>query len=75
MSDRALIVFLKHPEPGAVKTRLVPALGAETAAAVYRVMAEEVLRGRFGEGGTIRIRKGEGTALEFEAAEPVEAPS
>ena len=44
MSDRALIVFLKHPEPGTVKTRLVPALGVDTAAAVYRALAEEVLR-------------------------------
>ncbi|HSC70461.1 MAG TPA: AAA family ATPase, partial [Candidatus Methylomirabilis sp.] len=42
---------------------------------VEDALAEEVLKGRFGEGGTIRIRKGEGTALEFEAAEPVEAPS
>lgn len=43
MSERALIVFLKHPEPGAVKTRLAPALGAETAAALYRALTEEVL--------------------------------
>jgi rSAM/selenodomain-associated transferase 1 len=43
VSDRALIVFLKYPEPGAVKTRLASALGAETAAALYRVLAEEVL--------------------------------
>ncbi len=43
MSERALIVFLKHPKPGAVKTRLAPALGAETAAALYRALAEEVL--------------------------------
>jgi ATP-dependent Clp protease ATP-binding subunit ClpC len=42
---------------------------------VEDALAEEVLRGRFGEGGTIRVRKGEGTILEFEAAEPVEAPS
>jgi ATP-dependent Clp protease ATP-binding subunit ClpC len=42
---------------------------------VEDALAEEVLKGRFGEGGTIRIRKGEGTALEFEVAEPVEAPS
>jgi ATP-dependent Clp protease ATP-binding subunit ClpC len=42
---------------------------------VEDALAEEVLKGRFGEGGTIRIRKGEGTVLEFEAAEPVEAPS
>lgn len=43
MSD-ALIVFLKHPTPGRVKTRLAAALGAEDAAAVYRVLAEEVMR-------------------------------
>jgi rSAM/selenodomain-associated transferase 1 len=39
-----LIVFLKHPEPGTVKTRLAPALGHEIAAALYRALAEEVLR-------------------------------
>lgn len=44
MTEQALIVFLKHPEPGRVKTRLIPALGKETAAELYRVMAEEVLR-------------------------------
>lgn len=44
MSDQTLMVFLKHPRPGAVKTRLVPALGAQTAAELYRVLAEEVLR-------------------------------
>jgi rSAM/selenodomain-associated transferase 1 len=44
VSDRALIVFVKHPEPGSVKTRLAAALGSETAAALYRVLAEEVLK-------------------------------
>lgn len=43
MTD-ALIVFLKHPTPGRVKTRLAAALGAEDAAAVYRAMAEELMR-------------------------------
>jgi rSAM/selenodomain-associated transferase 1 len=43
VSDRALIVFLKHPEAGKVKTRLAPALGAGTAAALYRALCEEVL--------------------------------
>jgi ATP-dependent Clp protease ATP-binding subunit ClpC len=42
---------------------------------VEDALAEEVLKGRFGEGGIIRIRKGEGAMLHFEAAEPVEAPS
>ena len=40
----ALVVFLKYPRPGLVKTRLVPTLGAESAAELYRVLAEEVLR-------------------------------
>jgi rSAM/selenodomain-associated transferase 1 len=51
-----LIVFLKHPEPGAVKTRLTPALGAEAAAALYRALAEEVLKAtvpRLGEYETL----------------------
>ncbi len=43
MSDRALIVFLKHPEAGKVKTRLAPALGAQTAAELYRALCEGVL--------------------------------
>lgn len=43
MSGRSLIVFLKHPEAGKVKTRLTPALGAETAAELYRALCEEVL--------------------------------
>jgi len=42
---------------------------------VEDALAEEVLKGRFGEGGTIRISKGEGATLNFEAAEAVEAPS
>lgn len=45
MSDRALIVFLKHPEPGTVKTRLIPVLGAEIAADLYRALCEVVFAG------------------------------
>ena len=39
-----LAVFLKAPRPGAVKTRLIPALGPATAAGLYRALAEDVLR-------------------------------
>jgi len=43
MSDRALVVFVKHPAPGTVKTRLAAAVGPEAAASLYRALAERVL--------------------------------
>jgi rSAM/selenodomain-associated transferase 1 len=36
-------VFVKHPAPGAVKTRLAAAVGPEAAARLYRSLAERVL--------------------------------
>ncbi|HKC11746.1 MAG TPA: TIGR04282 family arsenosugar biosynthesis glycosyltransferase [Vicinamibacteria bacterium] len=39
-----LLVFLKAPRPGAVKTRLAAALGKEAAAELYRVLAEAEVR-------------------------------
>jgi ATP-dependent Clp protease ATP-binding subunit ClpC len=41
---------------------------------VEDALAEEVLKGRFNTGGTVRIRKAEGPLLLFEPVEPVEAP-
>lgn len=43
MSDRTLVVFVKEPRPGAVKTRLAAAVGPEAAAELYRALAESVL--------------------------------
>ncbi len=43
MKDR-LVVLARYPEPGKVKTRLIPALGAEGAAALYRSMAEYTMQ-------------------------------
>ncbi|MEJ5364022.1 MAG: TIGR04282 family arsenosugar biosynthesis glycosyltransferase [Desulfosoma sp.] len=40
MDRKALIVFARHPEPGKVKTRLVPDLGAQAACDLY----EKLLR-------------------------------
>lgn len=40
---RPVVVLTKVPEPGRVKTRLVPRLGAERAASLARAMAEDVL--------------------------------
>lgn len=43
MSDR-LLVFVKAPRPGAVKTRLAAVLGDDGAARLYRVLVEEEIR-------------------------------
>ena len=42
-ADCAVIVFAKAPEAGAVKTRLVPRLGAEAAAALHARLVERAL--------------------------------
>ena len=41
---RAILLFLKWPEPGRVKTRLAATLGAERAAEIYRLLVAEVVR-------------------------------
>jgi rSAM/selenodomain-associated transferase 1 len=41
--NKRLIVFTRYPESGKTKTRLIPALGAEGAAAFQRQMTEEKL--------------------------------
>jgi rSAM/selenodomain-associated transferase 1 len=43
MSESALVVFLKYPRPGEVKTRLAAAIGTQPAADLYRALAEQVL--------------------------------
>jgi rSAM/selenodomain-associated transferase 1 len=44
MRADVLVVFVKRPQPGEAKTRLVPALGAAVAAELYQVLAEEEVR-------------------------------
>ncbi|MDH3284498.1 MAG: TIGR04282 family arsenosugar biosynthesis glycosyltransferase [Acidobacteriota bacterium] len=39
-----ILVFVKHPEPGRVKTRLAAGVGNERSAEVYRRLAERTLR-------------------------------
>src|SRR5262245_11751037 len=41
---RRLILFTRYPQPGQVKTRLIPALGAEGAAGVHRRLFLRTLR-------------------------------
>lgn len=44
MAPEALLFFVRYPEPGRAKTRLIPRLGPAGAAHVYRRVAEEVAR-------------------------------
>jgi len=39
-----IIIFTRYPRPGNVKTRLIPELGPEGAAAVHRALTEQVVR-------------------------------
>jgi hypothetical protein len=48
--DARLLVFSKAPLPGQVKTRLIPLLGSDGAAALYRQLLEDTLA-RMTEGG------------------------
>lgn len=41
--DRRLLVFVKEPRPGQVKTRLARSVGADEAAALYRAMGRRVV--------------------------------
>ncbi len=41
--DTAILIFAKAPQPGAVKTRLIPALGAEGAAMLHTALVERVI--------------------------------
>ena len=38
-----LLIFVKYPEPGKVKTRLAENIGSENAALLYRKMAESII--------------------------------
>ena len=51
MGDERLIVFVKAPRPGAVKTRLAKAIGAPAAAAAYRQLVATLLNKLAGLGG------------------------
>lgn len=48
--DTRIIVFARAPEPGAVKTRLIPLLGAARAAALQRILIDHALATAFAAG-------------------------
>ncbi len=43
MSENSLIIFLRYPEPGKVKTRLSKGIGQDNAAKLYRSFVETIL--------------------------------
>ncbi len=43
-TDTKIVVFARAPEPGVAKTRLIPLLGAQRAAALQRMLIERALR-------------------------------
>ncbi len=47
--DNILIIFLKYPEPGRVKTRLAKAIGNDKACTIYKLLAEDVIKNVFPE--------------------------
>ena len=55
MSRSLILIFLKYPEPGRVKTRLANTIGSEGAAIVYRRLVREVLQ-RVGNGTDSEVR-------------------
>ena len=63
MRTPMLSIFAKWPAPGAVKTRLIPALGADGAAAVYRKLLDHTVREAQASGLPMLIR-GTGAPLE-----------
>lgn len=42
--EEEVIIFTRYPEPGNVKTRLVPCLGSEGAAGLHRQLTEHIMR-------------------------------
>jgi len=49
-ANTIIVVFAKAPEPGAVKTRLIPALGAVAAAELQRRLAQRALEASLASG-------------------------
>lgn len=55
MSSVRLVIFTRYPEPGRAKTRLIPALGAEGAAALHRRLTERTLEAARASGLAVEV--------------------
>jgi len=56
MLEPRLTIFARYPEPGQVKTRLIPALGPEGAAQIYALLLERTLASARQSGLAIELR-------------------
>ncbi|KQO58058.1 hypothetical protein ASF24_15565 [Methylobacterium sp. Leaf86] len=68
MTSPRLVLFTRYPEPGKAKTRLIPALGPDGAAALHRRLTERTLASMRATGLPIEIRStgaAEGAFLEW----------
>lgn len=63
---KALILFTRFPEPGATKTRLIPALGPDGAAALQRQLTEKALR----QAEDFRLQGNVELEIHFEGGSP-----
>jgi rSAM/selenodomain-associated transferase 1 len=64
--EKVLIVFARAPEPGRVKTRLVPLLGARGAARLYAQLVERTLSTALAAGfGRVELHCAPGTGSKF----------
>lgn len=70
----AVLVFLRAPERGRVKTRLAAGIGAEAALAVYRRLAEHTVAEALGAGAAVRAHVTPDEAAEQVAAWLGEGP-
>ncbi len=60
--ENRLIIFTRYPAPGTTKTRLIPSLGAEGAAALQRAMTEHAVRQALRANARVEVRYEGGSA-------------
>lgn len=62
-----LVLFARYPTPGAAKTRLIPAIGPEAAAAVHRTLTERTLAVLAGHGCAVELHTTGAPHADFRA--------
>lgn len=67
MPPGRLVIFTRYPMPGAAKTRLIPALGPEGAAALHRRLTERTVAVADASGLAFELRTTGGNAPAFRA--------